>query len=421
MDHLAPIGAQLGRFFATDVKIPARLRSEERRYCNFSHVNLNTKSSPSPGEAQVRDLSLSRVGPEQWFQRMGRNAWYALGIVAVLVLVFVALGGVRSFVVPLIIALILGAILAPVTKWLQNHGMGATGAAASALLGALLLSALVVYIVVVGFLEQIPQIASQLSKGWVTALAWLQTLDLDPQWLDQGRIHLQAVSSQFANGVFGFASTAFSGLLSLLLGSFFAVFFLFFILRDSRKLPSFLARGLRVNQTLVEEVAEVTSSSVRGYFKGTAITALITEPIFLAPLLILNIPLFIPMAVMYFVLSFIPYIGAWITAAFAVLIAFGSGGPSAALIVGSALMISNGMIQSAVASWALGSSLKLHPVSVLLATLVGGAVAGILGMVLGAPLLAAGVKSARVIADFRAQPQPQEVTAGAQSEKTATM
>ncbi|MDN6795569.1 MAG: hypothetical protein L0L69_11055, partial [Propionibacterium sp.] len=51
--------------------------------------------------------------------------------------------------------------------------------------------------------------------------------------------------------------------------------------------------------------------------------------------------------------------------------------------------VSNGTIQSAVSSWALGSSLRLHPVLVLLATLVGGAWAGILGMVLGAPLLAA--------------------------------
>lgn len=373
-------------------------------------MSLKTSSSSARSAAQNTDVSSAWIAKELWFQRAGRNAWYALGIIGVGVAVFVALGAVRGFVVPLVIALILGAILAPITGWLRSHGMGPTGAAASTLLGALLVAALVIYIVIVGFLEQIPQIVEQLSAGWDSALAWLQTLDLDPAWLEQGRLHLRSFSSQIAYGVFGFASSAFSGVLSMLLGAFFAVFFLFFILRDSRKLPGFLAAGLHADRTLVEEVTAVTSSSVRGYFRGTAITALITEPIFLAPLLILNIPLFVPMAVMYFVLSFIPYVGAWITAALAVLIAFGSGGPSAALIVGAALMISNGMIQSTVASWALGSSLKLHPVSVLLATLVGGVVAGILGMVLGAPLLAASVKSSRVIADFREQPGLEEVT-----------
>lgn len=371
-------------------------------------VSQKTNSPVGSPASRHADASSGWAGTERWFQRIGRDAWYALGIIGLSVVAFIGVGAIRSFVVPLVIALILGAILAPVTKALRNRGMGPAAAASSTLLGALLLAALVIYIVTVGFLEQIPQIAVQLSAGWSSALAWLQTLDLDPTWLEQGRLHVTSLSSQIAYGVFGFASSAFSGVLSMLLGFFFAVFFLFFILRDSRKLPAFLASGLHADKALVEDISEVTSSSVRGYFKGTAVTALITEPIFLAPLLILNVPLFIPMAVMYFVLSFIPYVGAWITAAFAILIAFGSGGPSTALIVGTALMVSNGMIQSAVASWALGSSLKLHPVSVLLATLIGGAVAGILGMVLGAPLLAASVKSYRVIVDFREHKEMEE-------------
>ena len=99
----------------------------------------------------------------------------------------------------------------------------------------------------------------------------------------------------------------------------------------------------------------------------------------------------------------IPFLGAWITGAFAVLIALGTGGPSAALIIGITFIISNGTIQSAVNSWALGSSLRLHPVAVLLATMIGGTVAGLLGMVIGAPVLAACVKSIAAIRALRAQ------------------
>ncbi len=85
------------------------------------------------------------------------------------------------------------------------------------------------------------------------------------------------------------------------------------------------------------------------------------------------------------------------------LIALGTGGPSAALIIGITFIISNGTIQSAVNSWALGSSLRLHPVAVLLATMIGGTVAGLLGMVIGAPVLAACVKSIAAIRALRAQ------------------
>ena len=92
-----------------------------------------------------------------------------------------------------------------------------------------------------------------------------------------------------------------------------------------------------------------------------------------------------------------PFVGAWITGIFAVLIAFGSGGSTAALIVLVSLLVSNGTVQTAVSSWALGSSLKMHPVAVLVATMVGGVIAGILGMVLAPPLLSATTKAAAAI------------------------
>ena len=357
---------------------------------------MNTQEDPAknalePGVARTGQRRLA------WLPRFGRNSWYALGIIALTFVVFWALGAMSSFVVPLVIAVILGAILSPVAEWLTRHGMAGAGAAAVTLLGGLLLAALVVYVIVVGFVEQLPEIVSGVVAGWGSLLAWVDSMDIDPVLLEQGMEHVQALATQALSGVFGMASSVFTGLFSFLLGTFFAVFFLFFILRDGHKIPGLISAKSGWDGRVVAGVYDVSTSSIRGYFRGTAITAVITEPIFLIPLLIFQVPLFIPMAVMYFVLSFIPYVGAWITAAFAVLIAFGSGGASVALIVGAALLVSNGMIQSAVSSWALGSSLKLHPVSVLLATLVGGAIAGILGMVLGAPVLASISKSAAVI------------------------
>jgi len=150
-------------------------------------------------------------------------------------------------------------------------------------------------------------------------------------------------------------------------------------------------------------------TSLRNYFRGTAITAIITAPIFVVPLLLLRIPLVVPIIIVYFFLSFIPYVGPWITGAFAVLVAFGSGGAPAALIVAVSLLVSNGTVQSVVSSWALGSALNLHPVAVLLATLVGGVAAGLLGMILGPPLLAAAHKT---VAALREPARPDGIDVG---------
>ena len=183
---------------------------------------------------------------------------------------------------------------------------------------------------------------------------------------------------------------------------FFSAFFLFFVLRDGAEFPEWFARTTTFPVDEVSAVVDQCRGSLRGYFRGTAITALVTAPIFVIPMLILGVPLVIPVFVLYFFLSFIPFLGAWITGVFAVLIAFGSGGSTAAIIIGVTFMISNGTIQSAVSSWALGSSLKIHPVVVLLSTMVGGAVGGLLGMVLGAPVTAAVAKSIVAIRQSRA-------------------
>lgn len=56
--------------------------------------------------------------------------------------------------------------------------------------------------------------------------------------------------------------------------------------------------------------------------------------------------------------------------------------------MGIAVLVSNGTLQNVVTSWAVGATLNLHPLVILVATALGGSVAGILGMILAAPLTA---------------------------------
>ncbi|MCH5644854.1 AI-2E family transporter [Gordonia sp. ABSL49_1] len=324
---------------------------------------------------------------------LGISAWSALGVIALVVVIALAVGAVSGILVPLVIAVILGVVLEPLVDRLEKWRVPPVPAAVVTLLLAVAVLAGTIAIVVVGFIDQWSEIARQLTAGWNSLVSWVQSLDINDEWLEPIRSAIEDAAQNVGQGVFGAVSSTFYGAISLVMGTFFSFFFLFFVLRDGHRFAAWLARNTRLEADSVAEVVEISRESIRGYFRGTAITALLTAPIFLIPLFILRIPLVIPILILYFLLSFVPFVGAWITGAFVVLIAFGTGGASAAAIMAVTFLISNGTIQSAVSSWALGSSLRLHPIWVLLATMIGGTIAGLIGMVLGAPMLAVVLKS----------------------------
>ncbi len=331
------------------------------------------------------------------FLRLGKASWAAIGLITLLVMLSTALGALSGIVVPLIVAVIIGIVLKPLVSRLEHWGVSRLLAAVAGMVVAIALAAGTVTLVVRGFLGELPQINKQLLAGWNSFVAWGRTLDLDPLLLERARTNVEQYAPRVAQGIIGLASGTFSGALAFGMGTFFALFILFFVLRDGRNFPGWLARVTSWDAGLAEDVATVVQQSLSGYFKGVAITTLVTAPILIVPLLLLQVPLVGSIFVLYFVLSFIPFLGAWITGAFAVLIAFGSGGASTAAIIAVTFVLSNGTIQSAVSSWALGSALRIHPVVVLLATLIGGTVGGLIGMVLGAPLVAASIKSVEVV------------------------
>lgn len=362
---------------------------------------MKTPADISATAAGEPSLAAEQTSSSLKLRNLGATAWSAVGIIVLALLIAGGVSALSGIVVPLVIAVILGTVLEPSVSWLERHRMPRTLAATLVLFLALALTLAIGIVVVNGFVHQLPDISRQMLRGWTQAMEWLRSLNLDPSWLEQLRAAGDDLFSSLGHGAFGAIYGAVYGAVMLGVGTFFAIYFLFFVLRDGSLFPGWLARLTNQDEALVSEIDEQARQSIRGYFSGTAITALITGPIFVLPLIIMGIPLVIPMIVLYFLLSFVPYVGAWLTGAFAVLIAFGYGGAPAALVVGLALLVSNGPIQNVVLSWALGSSLKLHPVMVLLATIVGGVVAGALGMVLGPPVASALQKSLATVKKYR--------------------
>ncbi len=329
-----------------------------------------------------------------WLRRAGGVGWLFLGVALATTVALGVLATLSMIIDALLLAVVIGSIFRPVVDMLErrriHRGLGTVLTLVLILLGG----GLLIRILVRGLIEQGPQIVNQLEAGWISLQVWLLQLALDPAVIEAIRLAATDYSlSVMSQGVIGLVASTFSSVTGFLVGLYFGGFILFFILRDGPDLEAWLARQFGFNPAISAPIMAEVSRSLRLYFKSTALTAALTSLVVVIPLIILDVPLVASILIVYFFTSFVPYLGAWIGGAFAIIIAFGAGGAQTALIVMVAVVISNGALQSAVNSWLLGSSLQLHPLVVFLVTIAAGVLGGLLAMVLAVPLTAVVVQT----------------------------
>ena len=143
-------------------------------------------------------------------------------------------------------------------------------------------------------------------------------------------------------------------------------------------------------------VARIVSGSVitslRGYFRGVTFVAAFNGVIVGLGAFLLDVPLAGTIAVVTFVTAYVPYVGAFVAGAFAVLLALGAQGPGIAVAMLVVVILANGLLQNLFQPFAMGSALGLNPLVVLVVTIGAGCLFGMLGLVLGAPLVSAATR-----------------------------
>ncbi len=336
----------------------------------------------------------SRSAP-LWLRRVGTQSWLFIGAILAFAVLAAMFAVLNDIVMPLIISMLLAILSRPLVDWLERHKVSRS-------LGTLLTMVLIlvvivglVYIVIRGIVQQGPEIADQLSAGWINLQIWFSQFDIQLLSVSDSSEAVTDALPIFFNGIFSFLGSTLSTGIALAVGIYFSAFSLFFFLKDSSKIQDSIAQRISPKPQVGAALVSDASQTVLIYFRGTALTATITSVVIAIPLLILNVPLVGSILVLYFFTSFIPYLGAWIAGAFAVLIALGAGGVETALIILVAVIISNGIIQTVVSSWALGSMLKIYPLVIFLVTIIAGIVGGVLAMILAVPLTAIAIQFIR--------------------------
>jgi predicted PurR-regulated permease PerM len=169
-----------------------------------------------------------------------------------------------------------------------------------------------------------------------------------------------------------------------------ALLLVFFFLRDSdRAVGTVRSVVPRRSADMAEAMARRAFGAVEGFMRGTTLIALIDAVCITVGLLVLRVPGAVGLGALVFVGAYIPYLGAFISGAVAVLVALADRGFVIALwalgVVLAVQVLEGHVLQPMVQS----RTVQMHPAVVLLALTAGASVAGILGMLLAVPLTAA--------------------------------
>jgi predicted PurR-regulated permease PerM len=328
-----------------------------------------------------------------WTDRLGTVGIRSLQILAILALATVAVLGMiqlKLVVIPVLIAIVVAAAASPVIKWLRRF-MPPILAAWVTLLSGVVVFGGVITLIVFAVRGQWDDLSTSALKGIDQLYDYLLngSLPIDQKQIEDARDAVIdfVTSAQFGSGALAGVSAA----ANLITGALLVFVILFFFLKDGDTIWEFflrpfdgerLARGRRIGHTAVRVLG--------GYVRGTAIIAFVDAFFIGLGLVILQVPLALPLAVIVFVASFVPLVGATVASGLAALVALvgTENGPFVALIVIAIAVGVNQLEGNFLQPVVMAQSLKLHPLVILVALTAGTIVAGIIGAVLAVPIAA---------------------------------
>jgi predicted PurR-regulated permease PerM len=356
--------------------------SEQRGSDNDQVIELD--------EAQLAQLSGVFAAP-RWLRDLGIASWLFAGAFLVLAGLIWLLGATAEITGPVVVAFLLACVTQPVVHWLGRHHVGRAGAAAIVVLSFLVLAVLITLMVIGGISSQSSEISSDISAAGDKISSWMQDAGVSSSSSSSSTDTAQANTTDAVKTLVTGIATGISGIASLVLGLSFTMLSLFFLLKDGPSLRRWVDEHLGVPKPVGRTISGDVIVALQRYFAGVTIVAAFNAILVGVAALILGVPLAGTIAVVTFVCAYIPYLGAFVAGAFAVLITLGSLGTTDALIMLVVVILANGALQQILQPIAYGATLGLNPLVVLIVTIGAGSLFGMLGLVLAAPLTSAAV------------------------------
>jgi len=321
----------------------------------------------------------------------------------VLVLLALVLYRFRDVLLPLVIAFLLAFILDPIVDFLVERLRFPRGVATTLVFLVLIVAMLGVLAAPVTAVPSIQRIVRSLQFDLDRVISETAAFFDRPFEVRGYSLDLSEVFRELSAALRSFVGRVAEGTLDIVFsvasGAFWLLFILivaFYLLRDADRLveqmdqlapPGYRDDVIRLRQ----QITDVWNAFLRGQLVMGLLMIAITTVV----CMIIGLPYAWALGLLAGVTEFIPSVGPIIAAVPAVLLALFQDSNFLALsnfwfaaLVAGLYVIIQQIEGNVLLPRVLGRSLNLHPVFVLIAIIVGGSMAGILGMLLAAPVLA---------------------------------
>jgi predicted PurR-regulated permease PerM len=330
------------------------------------------------------------------FIRFGIAAWAGIGILLLAWLLLRVLGFARPTLAPLLIAMVVVYLLNPIVAALERRGTPRVAGAAVVYLlffgvVALALSLLVPAVgrqaaaVADDFPAYLQDIQGQVQRaGSRFGQHWELNLDTGrvSQWLSEAG-NRQTVT-KYLTGLRSFTTSMLHALVVLVLGPIMAFYLLVDLPRLQRGAVAMIPPAKREE---MRELGDRIGKTVGGFFRGQLLVALFVGIASSVGLYLIHLPFWLLVGLVAGVFNLVPLIGPFIGGGLAVVIALLNGKPVMALLAVVVLTVVQQVDNHLISPNVMGRTVRLHPVVVMLALLLGATFGGLFGMLVVVPLV----------------------------------
>jgi len=316
-------------------------------------------------------------------------AWRLIVVAVAVYLVFVILAKLTFVAVAVFVGLVISALLRPVVDFLARVLPRALAVVAALLLAFVTLGGVFTFIAnsVAG---QSASLTTQFTGGLTNIQRSLEGPPLHLRAVDLSRLGQQARDWVSHNGgsltgqALGGAGVAVEVLTGLVLAVFCSIFFL----NSGDRIWAWLLTQAGGDRHRWDDAARAGWATFAGYTRGVVLIAATNAVLVCVALLILRVPLALPLALLVFFAAFIPMIGSPLALAVATLVALAARGPLIAVLVLALIVIIGQIEGNLLHPMIMSRAVNLHPLAVALTVTSGTVLAGIIGAVVAVPMVA---------------------------------
>jgi predicted PurR-regulated permease PerM len=321
----------------------------------------------------------------EWLANLAALGWRILATLALAAVLALIAVKISTVVISVLVALIVAATFAPFALRLRARGWSRTAAAGAVTLLALAVIVVTLIFVALSLAPSVGSIIGSIQTGLDTLSARFADLSLPPEVAQTVQTIVAGFDQWLSDGVKNIAAAAgMVGTIAVLGG-----LTTFFLLQDGDKAWVWAMQAAGEWQR-----DRITSSGhdaldrVGGYLRGTAVVAAITAVSDFVFMVILGVPFAGALAVVVFFGAFIPLIGGVVTTIIVALVAFGTVGPQATIVLLILIGIANVLRANFLQPFIYGKTVHIAPWMVLVALPAGAAIAGIIGVFAVIPVVA---------------------------------